>query len=114
MLNELDIVRKHIVYFSVKRLHSITLNMLMEGTESVGGTICLLLDEASKHLHEQKLVQEELDSIVGRERLPTWLDRQNLPYLEAFIQELYRHAMPFNVTTHYCNFSMYFIFLVNL
>lgn len=81
------------------------MNMMMEGTESVGGTIFGLLEEASKHLDEQKLVQDELDSVIGRERMPSWSDRQNVPYLEAFIQELYRHCMPFNVTTHYCNFS---------
>lgn len=83
------------------------MNMLMEGTESVGGTIFGLLEEASKHLDEQKLVQDELDSIIGRERIPSWSDRQNLPYFEAFIQELYRHAMPFNVTTIYSNFSKF-------
>lgn len=89
----------------MKRLHSITMNMLMEGSESVGGTIFGLLKEASNHLDEQKLVQDELDSVIGRERIPSWSDRQNLPYVEAFIQELYRHSMPFNITTHYCNFS---------
>lgn len=91
--------------FTMKRLHSISFNMLMEGTESVGGTIYELLQVASNYPEEQKLVQEELDSVVGQERLPSWIDRHKLPYLEAFIQELYRHNMPFNISTHYCNFK---------
>jgi len=91
--------------FTIERLNSVTLNMLMEGTEYVGGTIFGLLQYASKQVREQKRVQEELDSIVGRERLPSCLDRPNLPYLEAFIQELYRHNMPFNISTHYSNFK---------
>lgn len=84
----------------------------MEGTESAGSTICELLDEASRHLEEQKLAQEELDCIVGRERLPSWRDKQKLIYLEAFIQELYRRNMAFNISTHYCNYSKFFFFLV--
>jgi len=31
--------------------------------------------------------QEEIDRVIGRERLP---DRGSLPYLEALIMELYR------------------------
>lgn len=34
----------------------------------------------------------ELDSVVGRERLPTWDDERNLPYLRALIKEVHRWA----------------------
>ncbi|TFK88359.1 cytochrome P450 [Polyporus arcularius HHB13444] len=49
--------------------------------------------------------QEELDRVVGRERLPTFDDERSLPYLEAFIAEVYRWhpvaplAVPHSVTT---------------
>ncbi|KAI0313059.1 cytochrome P450 [Amylostereum chailletii] len=37
--------------------------------------------------------QEEMDRVVGRDRLPDFGDRSSLPYLEAVILELYRwHA----------------------
>lgn len=38
------------------------------------------------------LAREEIDRVVGRERLPEWSDRPNLPYVEAFVQELHRWA----------------------
>ena len=85
--------------------------MLMEGTESAGNTICELLDEASRHVEEQKFVQQELDSVVGCERLPSWRDKQKLISLEAFIQELYRRNMAFNISTHYCNYSKFYLFI---
>lgn len=87
----------------MERLHGIAQNMLMEGTES--GTICALLEQASEFPEEQKRVQEELDSVIGHERLPSFSDKAKLPYTDAFIQELFRMSMPFNVSSHYCNFS---------
>ena len=44
-------------------------------------------------LREPKIaekVQEELDNVVGRRRLPTLEDRRNLPYTEAVILEVLR------------------------
>ena len=38
----------------------------------------------------QKKAQEELDRVVGSDRLPTSADRDSLPYLEAWIKELER------------------------
>jgi hypothetical protein len=39
---------------------------------------------------KQKKCQDELDAVVGRSRLPTFKDRENLPYLQATIRELLR------------------------
>jgi len=36
--------------------------------------------------------QEEIDRIIGRERLPDLTDRAFLPYLEALVIELYRYV----------------------
>ena len=38
----------------------------------------------------QKRAQAEMDSVVGRDRLPTFEDRESLPYLEAVLRELLR------------------------
>ncbi|TFK45989.1 cytochrome P450 [Heliocybe sulcata] len=38
----------------------------------------------------QKKAQAEVDSVVGRDRLPGYEDRESLPYLEAVCKELYR------------------------
>ncbi|GBL58453.1 Cytochrome P450 2U1 [Araneus ventricosus] len=77
----------------------------MEGTDSVGESLCSLLTETANHPKEQKIAQEEIDSVIGRERLPSMLDRPKLPYLEAFIRELFRIAQAFYNTTHYSNFE---------
>ncbi|KZO94968.1 cytochrome P450 [Calocera viscosa TUFC12733] len=40
----------------------------------------------------QKKAQEELDHVVGKERLPTFADRPNLPYMNAVVKEVLRWA----------------------
>lgn len=34
--------------------------------------------------------QTEIDRVVGRDRMPTFEDRETLPYLNAVLQEIYR------------------------
>jgi len=38
--------------------------------------------------------QKEIDAVVGSERLPTFTDRPNLPYVEAILNETLRWAVP--------------------
>lgn len=38
----------------------------------------------------QKKAQHELDSIIGRERLPTFEDRPRLPFIDAVCKEVLR------------------------
>ncbi|NWV82410.1 CP1A5 protein, partial [Dasyornis broadbenti] len=47
----------------------------------------------------QKKIQEELDQVIGRERRPRLSDRGTLPYMEAFILEMFRHSsfVPFTI-----------------
>jgi len=40
----------------------------------------------------QKKAQDELDHIVGKERLPTFVDQPSLPYMNALIKEVLRWA----------------------
>ena len=35
----------------------------------------------------QRKAQEEIDPVVGKHRLPTFSDRENLPYINAIIKE---------------------------
>lgn len=44
----------------------------------------------TKFPEAQKKAQEEIDRVVGSDRLPTVSDRDNLPYLEALIKEVLR------------------------
>lgn len=38
----------------------------------------------------QRKAQEELDRVVGTDRLPTFADRDHLPYVEALVTEVFR------------------------
>jgi cytochrome P450 len=38
----------------------------------------------------QKRAQNELDSVIGRERLPTFEDRPKLPFIDAVCKEVLR------------------------
>ena len=38
----------------------------------------------------QKKAQDELDSVIGRDRLPSFEDRARLPYVDAVCKEVLR------------------------
>lgn len=38
----------------------------------------------------QRRAQEEIESVVGKDRLPTFEDRENLPYVDAMVKEALR------------------------
>ena len=42
------------------------------------------------HPEVQLRAQRELDSVVGRDRMPTFADRSRLPYVNALIKEAVR------------------------
>ena len=42
------------------------------------------------HPEVQKRAQEELDSVIGRSRMPTLADRDSLPYIRATVREALR------------------------
>ena len=46
-----------------------------------------------------KKAQEELDRVVGKDRLPDFSDKDNLPYINAVVKELFRWnpPLPFGV-----------------
>ncbi|TFY55722.1 hypothetical protein EVG20_g9214 [Dentipellis fragilis] len=50
-----------------------------------GGVLALLL-----HPQVQRRAQKEIDTVVGRDRLPGYEDRQSLPYVEAVYREVLR------------------------
>jgi len=39
----------------------------------------------------QDKAQAEIDAVVGRERLPTMVDRPSLPFIDAIFRELLRY-----------------------
>jgi len=49
---------------------------------------------AALHPHVVRKAQEELDRVVGCERLPQISDQEDLPYISALIKELLRWSCP--------------------
>jgi cytochrome P450 len=42
------------------------------------------------HSEIQKKAQDEIDRVIGTDRLPTLADREQLPYIEALVKEVFR------------------------
>ncbi|KAH4181805.1 hypothetical protein HBI80_226140 [Parastagonospora nodorum] len=64
--------------------------LIEAGSETTGTTLnnfvlCMLLNP-----EVQKKAQEELDRVVGPDRLPTWEDEESLPYVRGVIKEVLR------------------------
>ncbi|KAF2011782.1 cytochrome P450 [Aaosphaeria arxii CBS 175.79] len=64
--------------------------LIEAGSETTGTTLnnfilCMVLFPQA-----QQRAQEELDKVIGRNRLPTWEDEPNLPYVRSLIKEVLR------------------------
>ncbi|KAF5354610.1 hypothetical protein D9757_012338 [Collybiopsis confluens] len=69
------------------------------GGESTYATILTFMVAMVKFPDVQKKLQEEIDGVVGRDRLPVIQDRPNLPYVNATIKEAlrWRPALPLSI-----------------
>lgn len=50
----------------------------------------------------QRKAQEEIDEVVGNDRLPTFSDREKLPYVDAIIKEVFRFEPVANLGEKHC------------
>ena len=60
---------------------------IMQSLSSVGTLIYAMM----LHPEVRRKAQAELDRVVGRDRLPSLADRQNLPYITAIYREGMRY-----------------------
>ncbi|KAG1869131.1 cytochrome P450 [Suillus tomentosus] len=60
------------------------------GTDATTSAMTIMMMAAATHTDAQARVQEELDDVVGRMRLPTFADQEMLPQVTAFILESLR------------------------
>ncbi|OCH86922.1 cytochrome P450 [Obba rivulosa] len=65
-------------------------SMFGAGVETVYGTLLAFMMAMVLNRDKQRLAQDEIDRVVGKERLPTVKDRQDLPYIDAIIKETMR------------------------
>ncbi|XP_055938576.1 cytochrome P450 18a1-like [Argiope bruennichi] len=69
------------------------------GSETVRLTLEWLVLTTATYQDVQKKVQQEIDDVIGTERLPSWTDHSKMPYTEATIMEImrWRTIIPINV-----------------
>ncbi|KAG2099605.1 cytochrome P450 [Suillus discolor] len=60
------------------------------GSDTTASAITIMMMAAATHTDAQARVQEELDNVVGRTRLPTFEDQEMLPQVTAFMLESLR------------------------
>ncbi|XP_029420947.1 cytochrome P450 1A1 isoform X1 [Nannospalax galili] len=87
------------VQLSDEKVITIVLDIFGAGFDTVTTAISWSLMYLVTNPQIQRKIQEELDTVIGRERRPRLSDRPQLPYLEAFILETFRHAsfVPFTI-----------------
>lgn len=85
-------------------------DLFTAGMETIKTTLEWTVVYMLRNPRVAKAVQEELDQVVGRNRLPTLRDREFLPYTEATILEVLRisSVVPLGsthaVTRYVCSF----------
>ncbi|KAF8258555.1 cytochrome P450 [Lactarius quietus] len=60
------------------------------GADTTVSSMMTLLIACMLHPEAQKRAQDEIDAVVGRERLPTFDDRPRLPFVDAMCREVLR------------------------
>ncbi|XP_025735997.2 cytochrome P450 2C44-like isoform X2 [Callorhinus ursinus] len=84
---------KHNPYseFNSENLVAVGFNLFSAGTETVTSTLRLALLILLKHPEVESRVHEEIDKVVGRDRVPCMSDRAQMPYTDAVVHEVQRY-----------------------
>ena len=76
----------------LQNLRSNLLDLLFAGTDTTSTTLNWAMLLITKYPNVQMKVQEELDNVCGRKKLPSTSDRPNLHYTEAVVNEILRYS----------------------
>ncbi|KAG8926072.1 hypothetical protein FRC02_009217 [Tulasnella sp. 418] len=88
----LELLEQNAVEWSLdhEAIRTIVAALLMGATISTAPMLHFVVLLAAAYPHHQHRIQEEIDQVVGADRLPTLEDLPNLPYLSAFMKEVHR------------------------
>ncbi|ESN91650.1 hypothetical protein HELRODRAFT_108429 [Helobdella robusta] len=73
-----------------EQLISTIRDLFFGGTETTATTLQWMILNMANNQTVQDKIWKELDTVVGRERFPSWEDRKKLPLIEAAILEVMR------------------------
>ncbi|XP_008561134.1 probable cytochrome P450 304a1 [Microplitis demolitor] len=76
--------------YSTQQLVTICIDFMFPALSAVPAVVTNCIKFMIHYPEVMKRVQEEIDDVIGCERLPTWDDRKNLPFTEATIREVMR------------------------
>lgn len=80
-------------FFSHEQLLAICIDFFQAGSETTSNTLAFAILYMLHYPDVMRKVKEELNRVVGVERLPKLIDRPNLKYCEAVIFEIQRLAL---------------------
>ena len=78
--------------FGIDNLKVTLFDLFLAGSETTSTSLTWAALYMVRYPEIQTRVQEELDQVVGLDRLPSMKDKADLPYTEAVIMEIQRHA----------------------
>ncbi|KIW96445.1 uncharacterized protein Z519_03514 [Cladophialophora bantiana CBS 173.52] len=73
-----------------EEISSLTSNLIGGGVDTTSGTIISFILAMCVFPDKLKKAQEELDQVVGQDRVPDWSDEPSLPYVKAVVNETLR------------------------
>ncbi|XP_072337675.1 cytochrome P450 2K1-like isoform X1 [Scyliorhinus torazame] len=101
-------------HFHDNNLVTSVINLFAAGTDTSSSTLRWAILFLAKYPKIQRSVQEEIERVIGSEKVPRMEDRKRMPYTNAVLHEVQRFAniIPMNIphaTTRDTYFRGYFI-----
>ncbi len=78
--------------FSDEESTGLMATLVSAGCETTATALKWFFKACTKYPEFVHAAHEEIDRVVGQDRMPDWADQQNLPYFNALIKELHRWA----------------------
>uniref|UniRef100_A0A0N5C5V9 Cytochrome P450 18a1 (inferred by orthology to a D. melanogaster protein) n=1 Tax=Strongyloides papillosus TaxID=174720 RepID=A0A0N5C5V9_STREA len=92
VLKEIQSTDSKYSYLNSDHLEGMVLDFWIGGVETTYTTLKWFILIVMKHLDIQKKLQNEIDEVIGKDRLVQLSDKSELPYMIAFINESQRYA----------------------